>query len=104
MISKIFFTLLFSLLSLSCTKKDFTQAECETLSMKKFKGHHRESHQFDNYCKQYKIHYSQKRCKTALNQLILGANLEKLQKAHGLDIAECFTKNDLKKFGPKGSL
>lgn len=97
MIYKAIILILISLVS--CSKTDFTKQECEILSMKKFKGYHTESHQFDNYCTKYKLHYSQKLCKTALNQLILGASLDKLEKAHGPQVSECFTKNDLKKFG-----
>ena len=93
--------LILSLTLISCSKSDFTKDECEVLSMKKFKGYHTESHQFDNYCTQYDIKYTQQKCKKALNQLILGARLDKLEKAHGSNIGECFTKNDLKKFGTR---
>ncbi|WP_290732587.1 hypothetical protein [Halobacteriovorax sp. JY17] len=69
--------------------------------MKKFKGFHTESNQFDNYCTKYDLHYTGALCKKALNQLILGARLDKLEKEHGASISECFTKNDLKKFTTK---
>ncbi len=101
MISKRILLALTPLLLISCSKTNFTKNECEDLSIKKFKGYQTESYQFDNYCLQYKLHYTQARCKKALNQLILGANLSQLTAAHGARISECFTKNDLKKFGTK---
>ena len=93
--------LILTLTLFSCSKTDFTKDECESLSMKKFKGYQRESNQFDNYCKKYDLHYTQQKCKKALNQLILGARLDKLESVHGTNISECFTKNDLKKFGTR---
>lgn len=85
----------------ACSKTNYTKNECEDLSIKKFKGYQTESYKFDNYCMQYNLHYTQALCKKALNQFILGASLKKLAAAHGARISECFTKNDLKKFGAK---
>jgi len=97
----IFKVLTFSFLliaTIACNKTEFTKKECEELSMKKYKGYQRESHQFDNYCKMYQIHYTSSRCQKALKKLILGTPLTKLKQLHGEDIDQCFTKNDIKHF------
>jgi hypothetical protein len=83
----------------SCSKKNYTQDDCEELSMKKFKGYQRESHLFDKNCKSFTIHYSKMRCQKALKEMILGSSLEQLKKKHGSKVDQCFTDNDLQKFG-----
>jgi hypothetical protein len=90
--------LLILLTNLSCKKTEYTLADCEELSMKKFKGYTRESHQFDKNCGKFKIHYTGFLCQLALKDLILGTPLIHLEKKHGEKISHCFTENDLKKF------
>jgi hypothetical protein len=95
------FLLILIFLSSSCSKKVYTQSDCEELSMKKFKGYQRESHIFDNNCKKFDIHYTSSRCQKALKDMILGSSLKSLKATYGPKIDQCFTENDLNKFQKK---
>lgn len=92
------FLLILVLLVSSCSKKVYTQDDCEELSMKKFKGYQRDSHLFDKNCMSFDIHYNKARCQKALKDMILGSSLEKLRAQNGPKIDSCFTENDLNKF------
>ena len=80
----------------SCQKKE--DLDCESLSMKKFRGFPKSSHLFEKHCSSEVLHYSEERCKGALNQLILGSNEEKLKKDFGERVMECFNQSDINNF------
>ena len=88
--------LLFSLQG--CFSKNYQLEDCETLSMKKFKGWPNAANEFDDHCLKYDLKYSQKTCQQALQALIAQKSEEDLKKTFGDQIMDCFTSNDLDNF------
>jgi hypothetical protein len=89
------------LLFASCEDKKYTQKVCEELSMKAYKGFPQETKEFNDNCKHIKVKYTKAKCQKALQSMILGASEKSLISQYGKNVMSCFSKNDLKKFGPK---
>ena len=71
---------------------------CESLSMKKFKGIPNSSYEFDQSCQGVKIKYTTDLCQLALNDLVQHNDLNMVKKKFGDPVEECFTGDDLKRF------
>ena len=89
--------LLLVLLIISC-EKQYSQNDCELLSMKSYKGIPQASADFAKHCQKYKIKYTHELCQQALNDLINATSLNIIKKKYGDAIIGCFTENDLSKF------
>jgi len=96
-----FLLVLTSLFLISC-KKTYDQAACEDLSIRKYKGVPRASHQFDENCSKFKIHYTQSLCQKALGDLMSHGHRKgvevSLKSKYGKKVMECFTGDDLRRF------
>lgn len=66
--------------------------------MKFFRGLPKPSKEFKDYCGDFKISYTQDRCKNALKDLMLGGDKARLKKKYGDKIMGCFNRGDLNKF------
>lgn len=91
----------FLLISFSCTKKKVLSDDCESLSMRSFKGSPQALNKFNKKCVKQDIIYTKEKCQTALIDLIKSGNLSHVQKIHGERVKGCFTENDLSTFSKK---
>lgn len=79
-------------------KTDYTQSECETLSLETYRGSPKSAHALKNYCGQYKLNYTAAHCQKAFERLILDGRSEQLKKDFGERVLECFDQRQLDKF------
>ena len=91
----IFFLLVFALAGCN---ESYNQADCEILSMEKYKGIPKSSHLFDKHCANRDIKFTREICQKALQKLIMGTTKKALNKEFGPEVINCFTGNDLQKF------
>lgn len=90
--------LIFTLLALlsACNSND--DRDCESLSMRTFRGFPRDAHKFQKHCKDKPVYYTQELCKKALRKLILSSSEKELKKEFGERVMECFNQSDIEKF------
>lgn len=79
-------------------KKVYTDAICNDLSMKYFRGLPKPSKEFKDECGSFNIVYTQEKCKNALQDLMLGKSEANLKKKFGDKIMGCFNDGDLDRF------
>lgn len=88
------------LLSFSSCQEDkvYTDEICNDLSMKFFRGLPKPSKEFKDHCGGFNITYTQEKCKSALLDLTLGGDQNRLKKKYGEKIMGCFNRGDLDRF------
>lgn len=92
------FWLIVFILLISCTKKDYTQRDCELFSMHSYRGLPEAMVKYKKYCTKYELHYTKEHCQKALTDLILYGDENFLKEKYGTDIMQCFTERNLEKF------
>ena len=96
---KHFFLSLMVFLFYSCvSSKNYTQEDCELLSMRAFKGLPKESKLFQDHCGDYVIKHDRAYCESVLKSLVLSGSKKAVTDQHGPEALECLTENDLKAF------
>jgi hypothetical protein len=92
--------LLLSLLILSsCLEKsEYSQEECELLSMQSYRGIPKKAHLFKKYCQSRELNYTAELCQKAFSDLLMLRDTEALKKKYGDQILECFHASTLKKY------
>ena len=91
-------TSLFFLLFLSCSQGVYDMDRCDELSMSAFKGSPKSANEFKENCQDIEIYYTHNLCQSALQKLVMGTDMDTLEKEFGEKIGGCFSENDLKKF------
>ncbi len=95
---KIFSLLFMVFLFCACMSKNYTQEDCELLSMRAFKGLPKESKLFQDHCGGYVIKHDRAYCESVLKSLVLSGSKKAVTDQHGPEAIECLTQNDLKAF------
>jgi hypothetical protein len=93
-------TLIF-ITALSSCQKQYDEAACNDLSQKKFRGFTDAPKKLAEHCQGFKIKYTVELCQEALNELILTSDLSQIKSKYGVQIENCFTEQDIKKFNKK---
>lgn len=91
---------LFLLLFLfSCQfKRNFSDEECEGLSLKAYRGFPKALHDFNTHCRDRKITYTKEHCQRALADLIVNGRADYLVEKYGKRVLECFSEQEKERF------
>ena len=94
------FLLFLSLITtLSCVDNDKSrQGDCDTLSMKCYRGFPRSCDEMKNRCENKKITYTRDLCQKAFNKLIFTKDLKLVKGLYTDRIIECFNERELQKY------
>ncbi len=79
-------------------KRNLSQEECETLSLKAYKGFPKALNDFNTHCKKYTIRYTKEYCQNAFEGLILGTDAATLKDRYGQRVLECFSEKEKARF------
>lgn len=90
--------LLFFLLTGCLGKTDYTQSECETLSLETYRGSPKSAQKLKEYCGNYQIKYTKEHCQKAFEFLIMDGTPKKLKAQFGDRVLECFDQRQTDKF------
>ena len=90
---------LVSLLLSSCLfNRDFSDSECEGLSLKAYRGFPKALNDFNTHCKGRKVTYTKEHCQQALGELIVNGHADYLKEKYGNRVLECFSEREKEKF------
>ncbi|MEE3079158.1 MAG: hypothetical protein VX341_07480 [Bdellovibrionota bacterium] len=91
------FVLLFFIVS--CDQNDLSrQGDCDTLSMKCYRGFPRSCNEMKVRCQDKKITFTKEKCQEAFNKLILSNNLKLVKDLYSDRIIECFNEREIRKY------
>ena len=91
--------ILAALLLIGCVSKtEYTQDDCETLSLEAYRGSPKSAHKLKEYCGKYKLTYTNEHCQKAFEALILDGRPEPLKQKFGERVLECFDQRQTDKF------
>ena len=92
------FTLFF--LFSSCQEGPFTDAECERFARLTYKGLPKPAARFKKHCQTRDLTWSPKKCEIVFKKMVVRTSYKKLVSEYGEEFMECFSQNDIEKFGP----
>ena len=97
-LNKLLFLFLFSTFILSCQKDKSREGDCDTLSMKCYRGFPRSCNELEKRCNDKEIKFTKELCQDAFNKLILSKDLTLVKKLYSKRIEECFNERERKKY------
>lgn len=87
------------LMTASCQEQKPDIKECDQLARHTYKGLPKAAARYKKYCMKMNLSWSPERCKEVFQKVVLRTPKKTLDHLYGEEFMECFSDNDIEKFG-----